>query len=39
MVFKQKLKSLMELETPPPFMENSITIFHFIFRITSLAFN
>ena len=38
MVFKQtklKKKTLLELETPP-FMENSILNFHFVFWITSL---
>ena len=29
----------MELETPPPFMENSIPNFHFVFRNTSLIFS
>ena len=39
MVFKQFFsfeKTLMEHETPPPFMENSITKFPFCFLITSL---
>ena len=33
-------KNFMELETPSPsFMENSIKIFHFVFRMTSLTKN
>ena len=41
MVFKQKKlkKTLMELEPPPPFIENSIQNFHFVFRNTSLIFD
>ena len=41
MGFKQKRieKTSMELETPPPFMENSIPNFHFVFRNTSLIFD
>ena len=30
---------LMERETPPPFMENSIKSFHFIIRNLALAFD